>query len=118
MDKEGANRLLEEAKKSFESRTRWYRKLWRWIRNRCPLCDAKMELKFGSFNSIKTCSRCPNYHPYAGELNLVPILLILVVIMAVTILVLVSMQREKKMRAAGEIYHEPAIRPNDGYFNK
>ena len=115
MDKDGVNKLLEEARKSLESRTRWHHKMWRWIRNRCPLCDAKMELKFNALNSVKTCSRCPNYHPYAGELNFVPILLVALVIMAIIILVLVVTQREKKAREVREIYREPVIRPRDGF---
>lgn len=115
MDKEGAIKLLEEAKKSFESRTRWYHKFWRWIRNKCPLCGARMEYKFSAFSSVKTCSRCPNYHPYANEANYFPILLIIMAIMAMTILILISQKREKKIREAGEIYREPVIRPRDDF---
>ncbi len=112
MDKDGANKLLEEAKKSFERRTRWHHRAWRWLRNSCPLCGAKLEVRFGAFNSIKTCSRCPNYRPYAGELNYVPILIAVIAIMAITILLLISMQRDKKIRESGEIYREPAIYPH------
>lgn len=117
MNKETVGKLLEEARKSFELRTRWHQKLWRWIRNRCPLCNAKLEMKFNAFNSIKTCSRCPNYRPYAGELNYVPILVAVIAVLAVTILLLISMQKDKKIREVGEIYREPAIRPRDGYYN-
>ena len=112
MDKKVADRLLEEARKSFEIRTRWHHRAWRWIRNRCPLCNAKLEIKFSAFNSIKTCSRCPNYRPYAGELNYVPILIAVIAIMALTILLLISMQRDRKIKDAGKIYREPAIYPH------
>ncbi len=117
VNKETADRLLEEARKSFQKRTRWHHRAWRWLRNLCPLCGAKLEIKFGAFNSIKTCSRCPNYRPYAGELNYVPILIALIAVLAVTILLLISMQKEKKAMDSGEIYREPAIRPRAGYFD-
>ncbi|GEM_PF-6776490 len=117
MTKEEADKLLEDARKSFEARTRWYHRFWRWLRNLCPLCGAKMEYKLGAFSSVKTCSRHPNYHPYAGEMNFVPVMLIALVIMAITILILASRNSERKAREAGEIYREPSIRPRDGYYD-
>lgn len=117
MDNDGALRILEEAKRSFEKRTRWYHKLWRWAWNLCPLCEAKMDVRAGASGSVKTCSRCPNYRPSAEELNLVPLLLIAVILMAITIFALVMMLKDKKMREAGEIYHQPSISPRGGYFD-